>query len=113
MKSDDSMELHITLVGSNRLLVAVRGLISMPAINDDIHDVFVDLVGCRLSGCDTHAQVGGIETCLDGLVEGKAHGGLHIAVLGVQGRVLLQSLRHQRLVLVGQQREVSDGVNAS
>ena len=55
--------------------------------------------------------MGGINSSLDSLVKGEAHGGLDVGILGVQRGVSLEGLGSQRAVLVGDNGEVADGVD--
>lgn len=52
-------------------LVTVSGLVSMPAIQHDIHDVLVNIVSSSLSGSNTNTKVGSIKTSLNSLVKSE------------------------------------------
>lgn len=93
--------------------MSVGGLVTVPALDHDVHDVLVALIRRRLTGSDADTQVGGIQTSLNGLVKSKAHRSLHVGVLGVQGGVSLESLACQRSVLIRDVGEVSDGVHGA
>ena len=99
-------EVHVRLVG-------IGGLVSVPALDDDVHDVLVHLVGSSLASGNANTKVRSIQTGLDGLIKGETHRSLHVGVLGVKRRVVLKGLAGQRSVLVGDQREVADRVHRS
>jgi hypothetical protein len=58
---------HLDVVGVHVAGVRVRGLVSVPALKDDVHDVFVSLVRSGLAGGDANAKVRGVKAALDGL----------------------------------------------
>ena len=63
--------------------MGVGGLVSVPALNHDIHDVLVAVESSGFASSDTNTQVRGVKTGLNGLVEGESHGSLYIGVLGI------------------------------
>lgn len=73
---------YITTAVTN-LLVGVGGLVSVPALNHDIHDVLVAVKSSRFTSSDTNTQVRGVKAGLNGLVEGESHGSLYVGVLGI------------------------------
>jgi hypothetical protein len=91
--------------------VGVLGLVSVPSINNQVHDILESIIGSDLTGSNTDTEVGGIEGSLDGLIKGHARGSLDISILSVQLRVLLQDLAQKRLVGGVDDGEVANGIN--
>ena len=97
----------------NYLLVGVGGLVAVPALDDNVHDILVDMVGSRFTSNNADAKVRGIETSLDSLVKSEAHGSLHTRILGVKLWLFTKSLASQRSMLGGNIRKVTDGIDGS
>ena len=93
------------------VLVGVRGLVTVPALNHGVHNLLEHSVGSGFSSNDAYAQVRGVESGLDGLVEGESHGRLLIAEVRVDLGLCLQGLASQRAMFVSDEGKVSNWID--
>ena len=102
---------QLDVIGVDVGLVRVGGLVTVPAFDHCVHEVFEHLVGIFVPRNDTNVKVRGVDPDLDDLVESETAGGDQVAVLGIKIGAVKENAGRERVVLGSEVWKIRDGVN--